>query len=74
MINREYPERVALVMKDKNGTKIDQMCYRENWKPLRNEIGLKVGDLFFFSDSSLILALPTGKKAGLMDKLRGRGS
>jgi len=74
MINREYPERVALVMKDKNGTKIDQMCYRENWKPLRNEIGLKVGDLFFFSDSSLILELPTGKKPGLMDKLRGSGS
>jgi predicted ATP-dependent endonuclease of OLD family len=71
MINRDYPDRVTLVMKDKNGTKIDQLCYRENWKPLRNEIGLKVGDLFFFSDSSLILELPTGKKFSFLDKLRG---
>jgi len=71
MINREFPERVTLVMKDRNGTKVDQLCYRENWKPLRNEIGLKVGDLFFFSDSSLILELPTGKKFSFWDKLRG---
>lgn len=71
MINREHPERVSLVIKDSNGTRVDQGCYRQNWKPLRSELGLKVGDLFFFSDSSLILELPFGKKFGFLDKWFG---
>jgi predicted ATP-dependent endonuclease of OLD family len=33
MINREHPERVRLVSKDKSGTRIDSEAYRENWKP-----------------------------------------
>jgi predicted ATP-dependent endonuclease of OLD family len=71
MINRQFPERVILVVKDKNGTRIDNQAYREHWKPLRDEIGLKVGDLFFFSDTSLIVELPT-KKLGIMDKFKGK--
>ncbi|MBN2354923.1 AAA family ATPase [candidate division KSB1 bacterium] len=72
MIDRQFPERVVLVIKDKNGTRVDTSSYRENWKPLRNEIGLKIGDLFFFSDSSLIVELPTSKKSGLLGKIKGR--
>ncbi|HNW59772.1 MAG TPA: AAA family ATPase [bacterium] len=71
MINRQFPERVILVLKDKNGTRIDNQAYREHWKPLRDEIGLKVGDLFFFSDSSIIVELPT-RKSGLLEKFRGK--
>jgi predicted ATP-dependent endonuclease of OLD family len=67
MINREFPERVRLVRKDKEGTKIDSNAYRENWKPLRTQIGLTVGDLFFFSDTGLLLELPT-KKVPLMKR------
>ncbi len=67
MINREFPERVRLVRKDKEGTKIDSNAYRENWKPLRTQIGLTVGDLFFFSDSGLLLELPA-KKVPLMKR------
>ncbi|MCG3155660.1 MAG: DNA replication and repair protein RecF [bacterium] len=53
MINRENPQRVRLVVKDKDGTSVDSEAYRENWKPLRNSIGLMISDLFFFSDRNL---------------------
>jgi len=69
MINREYPERVRLVTKSKEGTHIDCEAYRQNWKPLRKSIGLMIGDLFFFSDNSLILELPR-EKFDLTKKLR----
>ncbi len=61
MINREYPQRVRLVTKGREGTKIDPYAYRENCKPLRRSIGLKIGDLFFFNDNSLILEVPSKK-------------
>ncbi|HDQ45345.1 MAG TPA: hypothetical protein ENN17_07610 [bacterium] len=49
MINRSQPERVRVVNKDEKGTSVDNEAYRENWKPLRQSIGLTVADLFFFS-------------------------
>lgn len=61
MINREYPQRVRLISKGREGTKVDDKAYRENWKPLRRSIGLVIGDLFFFNDSGLILELPSKK-------------
>lgn len=54
MINRSHPERVLLVSKDKEGTKIDSQSYRQNWKPLRSSIGLTIGDLFFFKESAVL--------------------
>lgn len=59
MINREYPQRVRLISKGREGTKVDSQAYRENWKPLRRSIGLMLGDLFFFNDSSLIVEVPS---------------
>ncbi len=50
MINREHPQRVRLVTKDKDGTRVDSEAYRQNWKPLRSSIGLMISDLFFFSE------------------------
>ena len=47
MINRNYPQRVRLVQKSREGTRVDSEAYRENWKPLRKSIGLMIGDLFF---------------------------
>lgn len=71
MINRQHPERVLLVTKDKDGTHVDTQAYRQNWRPLRQSIGLMIGDLFFFEDSGLILELPGGKGGkGLMSRLR----
>ncbi len=67
MINREYPQRVRLVTKGREGTKVDSAAYRENWKPLRRSIGLMLGDLFFFNDSSLIVEVPS-RKVPLMKK------
>jgi predicted ATP-dependent endonuclease of OLD family len=61
MINREYPQRVRLVSKGREGTKVDAQAYRDNWKPLRRSIGLMLGDLFFFNDSSLIVEVPSQK-------------
>lgn len=62
LIDRKYPDRVFLVTKDKTGTKIDSRAYRENWRPMRKQIGLTISDLFFFNDQSLVLELPTRKK------------
>jgi len=70
LIDRQNPDRVLLVYKDKVGTKVNSKAYRDNWKPLRKQIGLTIGDLFFFSDKSLILELPTHKKLGIFSKLR----
>lgn len=61
MINRDFPQRVRLVSKGREGTKIDSKAYRDNWKPLRRSIGLVIGDLFFFNDSSLIVEVPSKK-------------
>ena len=69
MINRNYPERVRLVTKSKEGTLIDSEAYRQNWKPLRKSIGLVIGDLFFFSENSLILEVPR-EKLSLSKRLR----
>jgi len=72
MIDRQHPERVMLVSKDKDGTHIDRHSYRENWRPLRRSIGLMIGDLFFFNDSGFILELPTRKKTdpGILKRLK----
>ena len=70
LIDRRHPERVLLVNKDKNGTKVDTQSYRENWRPLRKQIGLAISDLFFFNDKSLILELPSRKKFSILSKPR----
>jgi len=61
MINRLSPQRVRVVNKDMNGTSVDSEAYRENWKPLRQSIGLTVSDLFFFSSKGSIKDFPTPK-------------
>jgi predicted ATPase len=61
MINRSSPQRVRVVNKDVNGTSIDSVAYRENWKPLRQSIGLTVGDLFFFSSKGSVKEFPDRK-------------
>jgi len=42
LINREFPHRVKLVTKTREGTRVDNEAYRENWKPLRKSIGLMI--------------------------------
>ena len=73
MINRDYPQRVRLVSKGRAGTQVDDQAYRDNWKPLRRSIGLMIGDLFFFNDSSLIVEVPS-KKLPLMKRFGLFGS
>ncbi|MFH1943210.1 MAG: AAA family ATPase [bacterium] len=67
MIDRNYPQRVRLVMKEENGTVVDNEAYRDNWRPLRQSIGLTVGDLFFFSNKGILLEIPS-KKAPFLAK------
>jgi predicted ATP-dependent endonuclease of OLD family len=61
MINRSNPNRVRVVNKNENGTIVDSEAYKENWKPLRQSIGLTVGDLFFFSNKGVVVEIPTKK-------------
>ena len=58
MINRIHPNRVRVVDKDTNGTHVESEAYKENWRPLRQSIGLTVGDLFFFSNKGIVVDLP----------------
>jgi len=69
MINRNHPQRVRVVNKEENGTKVDSEAYRENWKPLRKSIGLTVGDLFFFNNKGIVLEIPA-RKTGRFGKSR----
>jgi len=64
MIDRKNPERVLLVQKDKDGTKVDNQAYRQNWKPLRTQIGLMIGDLFFFNETGFVVEIPSSKNVG----------
>ncbi|MCD6118028.1 AAA family ATPase [bacterium] len=64
MINRNFPDRVRLVNKSNEGTTIDNEAYRENWRPLRQSIGLTVGDLFFFNTKGLFVEFPNKQKRG----------
>lgn len=68
MINRDNAERVRVVTKGEKGTEVDNQAYRENWKPLRQSIGLTVGDLFFFSNKGILLEIPT-KRSPLFGKV-----
>ena len=61
MINRDDPQRVRVITKNDKGTQMDAEAYQENWKPLRRSIGLTVGDLFFFNNSSFVIELPKKK-------------
>ncbi len=62
MINRNYPHRVKVITKDEKGTKVFSEAYKDNWKPLRQSIGLTIGDLFFFSNKGIIFDIPNKKK------------
>lgn len=66
MINREFPNRVRVVNKDNAGSTVDNEAYRENWKPLRQSIGLTVSDLFFFSSTGM--DAESAKKSSLFNK------
>lgn len=70
LINRDHPDRVLLVVKDKSGTSVDTKSFRDNWKPLRKQVGLTISDLFFFNDDSIILEVPTKKKLNLLNKFK----
>lgn len=63
MINRDNAERVRVVTKGEKGTEVKNEAYQENWKPLRQSIGLTVGDLFFFSNKGILLEIPPKKSA-----------
>ena len=67
MIDRNHPQRVRVVVKNENGTQVDNQAYRQNWRPLRQSIGLTVGDLFFFSNKGIVLEIPS-KKGNLFTK------
>jgi predicted ATP-dependent endonuclease of OLD family len=72
MINRNHPQRVRVVVKEANGTQVDNEAYRENWRPLRQSIGLTVGDLFFFSHKGIVLEIPH-KTSALFGKAKKKG-
>jgi predicted ATP-dependent endonuclease of OLD family len=74
MINRDHPHRVRVVNKNENGTRVDNEAYREHWKPLRQSIGLTVGDLFFFNSKGIVVEFPQKRKKSIQLRKYKKGN
>ncbi|MDK2980128.1 MAG: hypothetical protein PWQ55_475 [Chloroflexota bacterium] len=63
MLNKFSTYRIRVVSKTKKeGTKIDLKPYRKNWKPVRDTLGIVLGDSFFYAEKNLLVE-------GVSDKL-----
>jgi predicted ATP-dependent endonuclease of OLD family len=54
LLNQNFPERHRLVFKDKDGTKIDQKPYQQNWKRATDALGIYLTSNILFSDRVLL--------------------
>jgi predicted ATP-dependent endonuclease of OLD family len=55
LLNQNFPERHRLVFKDKDGTKIDQKPYQQNWKRATDALGVYLTSNILFSNKVLLV-------------------
>ena len=55
LLNQNFPERHRLIYKDKEGTKIDQKPYRQNWKLATDALGVFLASNILFSNKILLV-------------------
>jgi predicted ATP-dependent endonuclease of OLD family len=55
LLNQNFPERHRLVYKDKEGTKIDQKPYQQNWKRATDSLGVYLTSNILFSNKVLLV-------------------
>jgi predicted ATP-dependent endonuclease of OLD family len=55
MLNQNFPARHRLIYKDKNGTKVDQKPYRQNWKLATDALGVYLTSNILFATKILLV-------------------
>lgn len=59
LINNNYPERNRVVSKPNEGTKIDQKPFRNNWKAVRDCLGILLSSNFLIAEKTLLVEGPS---------------
>ena len=55
MLNQNFPERHRLIIRDANGTKVDQKPYRANWRLATDALGVHLTANILFSPAVLLV-------------------
>jgi len=55
MLNQNFPQRHRLIYKDKDGTKVDQKPYRQNWKLATDALGVYLTSNILFATKILLV-------------------
>jgi predicted ATP-dependent endonuclease of OLD family len=55
MLNQNFPERHRLILKDEDGTKVDQKPYRANWRWATDALGVFLTSNILFSSRVLLV-------------------
>ena len=55
LLNQNFPERHRLIYKDKEGTKVDQKPYRQNWKLATDSLGIYLTSNILFANKVLLV-------------------
>lgn len=59
LINKNYPERNKVVSKTARGTKIDQKPYLNNWKSVKESLGILLSNNFLIADKTIVTEGPS---------------
>ena len=49
LLNKNYPSRHRLLLKDKDGTRLDHKPYQSNWRPVIDALGIGVSGTILFA-------------------------
>jgi hypothetical protein len=55
LLNQNYPERHRLIIRDEQGTKVDQKPYRANWRFATDALGVQLTANILFSPAVLLV-------------------
>lgn len=55
LLNQNYPERHRLILRDEEGTKVDQKPYRANWRFATDALGVQLTANILFSPAVLLV-------------------
>ena len=55
LLNQNFPERHRLIVRDKNGTNVDQKPYRANWRLATDALGVYLTSNIIFSSKVLLV-------------------
>lgn len=59
LVSKNYPERNRVVSKTKDGTKVDQKPFINNWKSVRSSLGIVMSNNFLIADKSILFEGPS---------------